>query len=232
MEGSRGGQATSSTLSQESGWRPLDHGRVSELVADFKSGAYGQDTLALLGCRSASRRRPSCAPTRMKLEAYLKPEDPPIKAVAKDLGIDSMMGVRRRVTTHKKRFKKGQQRAKRLAALHIKSPTKNLRVFRAGVQSVALYGHESVGVTPKRMKWLRGVVAGFAGRKKLGPQSAACLCHGKRRLDNGLQCVAALQILTGELEESKANGEDLPVDKLPATPSSQPRTQRLQNPVN
>ena len=67
------------------GWRPLDQGRVSKLVADFKSGAYGQNTLA-----------------------------PP-----------SLI------------------------------------------------------------------------------DSAACLCDGKRRLDNGLQCVAALQILTGELEESK-----------------------------
>ncbi|OLP80212.1 Pre-mRNA-splicing factor 18 [Symbiodinium microadriaticum] len=77
------------SVSKESGWRPLDWGRVSELVADFKSGAYGQNTLA-----------------------------PP-----------SLI------------------------------------------------------------------------------DSAACLCDGKRRPDNGLQCVAALQILTGELEESEANSE-------------------------
>ena len=80
------------SVSKESGWRPLDWGRVSELVADFKSGAYGQNTLA-----------------------------PP-----------SLI------------------------------------------------------------------------------DSAACLCDGKRRPDNGLQCVAALQILTGELEESEANSEAVP----------------------
>ena len=78
------------SISKESGWRPLDPTRVGELVADFKGGSYGQNTLA-----------------------------PPIDA-------------------------------------------------------------------------------------------CTCLSDGKRRLDNGVQCVAALQILSREIEESKANGQDLP----------------------
>ena len=80
------------SISKDSGWRPLDQGRVQELVADFKDGAYGQNTLA-----------------------------PP-------------------------------------------------SIIDGGV----------------------------------------CASDGKRRLDNGLQSVAALQILLGEYQEAKANGEDVP----------------------
>jgi len=80
------------SISRESGWRPLDPARVGELVADFKAGSYGQNTLA--------------APSLI--------------------------------------------------------------------------------------------------------DACTCLSDGKRRLDNGVQCVAALQILSREIEESKANGEDLP----------------------
>ena len=34
------------SISGESGWRAQDRGRITELLADFKSGAYGQNTLA------------------------------------------------------------------------------------------------------------------------------------------------------------------------------------------
>ena len=105
---------------------------------------------------------------RKELQGYLKPCDPPIKAVAKDLGVDAALATRRRVSQHRKRWEKGKKRANRLRTLSLKNPTKALQAFRAGVQAAGLYGHESVGVPPKRMKWLRGVVAGFAGRKKLG----------------------------------------------------------------
>ena len=105
---------------------------------------------------------------RKELQGYLKPGDPPIKAVAKDLGVDAALATRRRITQHRKRWEKGKRRANRLRTLSLKNPTKALQACRAGVQAAGLYGHESVGVPPKRMKWLRGVVAGFAGRKKLG----------------------------------------------------------------
>ena len=56
--------------------------------------------------------------------------------------------------------------------------------------------------------------SGAYGQNTLAPPSLigdnTCVCDGKHRLDNGVQCVAALQILATELAESKANGEDLP----------------------
>ena len=105
---------------------------------------------------------------RKELQGHLAPGDPPIKSVAKDLGVDAAMATRRRIANHRKRFEKGKRRAARLRTLSLKSPTKALQACRAGVQAAGLYGHEAVGVPPRRMKWLRGIVAGFAGRKKLG----------------------------------------------------------------
>ena len=69
---------------------------------------------------------------------------------------------------HRKRFGKGVKRCARLSTLRVKSTPVRLRALRAGVQTVGMYGHESVGLAPKRMHWLRASFAHELGRMSLG----------------------------------------------------------------
>ena len=106
-----------------------------------------------------------------KVEAALKeylPESDQIKNAAKDLGIDCTAGRRRRIPFHRKRFGKGVKRKARLSTLRVKSMPARVRALRAGVQTVGLYGHEAVGLAPKRMHWLRASFAHELGRMSLG----------------------------------------------------------------
>ncbi|CAE7038352.1 unnamed protein product [Symbiodinium natans] len=106
-----------------------------------------------------------------KVEAALKeylPESDQIKNAAKDLGIDCTAGRGRRIPFHRKRFGKGVKRKARLSTLRVKSMPARVRALRAGVQTVGLYGHEAVGLAPKRMHWLRASFAHELGRMSLG----------------------------------------------------------------
>ncbi|CAE7204709.1 unnamed protein product, partial [Symbiodinium sp. CCMP2456] len=93
--------------------------------------------------------------------------DPTIRDIHRDLGIDSGWGKRRRVTTHRARFHKGGGRKKRLDQL---APGKmpKVKAFQQGVLSVALYGHVAVGLSPKRLNWIRHQQAQVMGRMSLG----------------------------------------------------------------
>ncbi|CAE7432806.1 unnamed protein product, partial [Symbiodinium sp. KB8] len=75
--------------------------------------------------------------------------DPTIRDIHRDLGVDS--GAR------KKR-------------LDILAPDRgpNIRAFKQGVLSVALYGHVALGLAPKRLKWIRHQQAQVLGRMSLG----------------------------------------------------------------
>ena len=102
-----------------------------------------------------------------KLTGYLGPGDPTIQPLWSDLGVDCAAGKRRRVTQHKQRIAKGKQRAARLAKLQAgRHPT--VKANRASIMGTALYGHEAVGLAPKRMKWLRQTTAIAHGRMKIG----------------------------------------------------------------
>ena len=106
-----------------------------------------------------------------ELNRLLKAEDPQVKSLAKDLGIDSGWGRRRRVTTHKARFDKGAKRQQRLAKLR---PPQKSRVTacKQGIFGVSLYGHVAVGLAPKRLKWVRHQHACALGRMSLGSTEA------------------------------------------------------------
>ena len=106
-----------------------------------------------------------------ELNKLLREEDPQIKSLAKDLGIDSGWGRRRRVCTHKARFAKGAQRQRRLGQLN--PPQKSqVTACKQGVFVVALYGHVAVGLAPKRLKWVRHQHASVLGRMSLGSTEA------------------------------------------------------------
>ena len=103
-----------------------------------------------------------------ELNKLLREEDPQIKSPAKDLGIDSGWGRRRRVSTHKAR---GAQRQRRLGQLN--PPQKSqVTACKQGVFGVALYGHVAVGLAPKRLKWVRHQHASVLGRMSLGSTEA------------------------------------------------------------
>ena len=101
------------------------------------------------------------------LTKLLQDGDPTIRDIHRDLGVDSGWGKRRRITNHRIRLSKGGARKKRLDIL---APDRgpNIRAFKQGVLSVALYGHVALGLAPKRLKWIRHQQAQVLGRMSLG----------------------------------------------------------------
>ena len=102
------------------------------------------------------------------LRKLLRPGDPDIVDVVKDLGLDSGSGRRRRTTTAQKRFRVGGLRNLKLGKLRIPSRRVRLRLHRSSVVTSGLYGHEAQGVAPKHMKTMRAAVARHAGRSRYG----------------------------------------------------------------
>ncbi|CAE7569710.1 unnamed protein product [Symbiodinium natans] len=101
------------------------------------------------------------------LRELLLPHEPQVYDVMRDLGVDSTGGRKRRLVTSATRAKKARARHSKLSRLG-PPPSTKLRVVKAAITSVALWGHPSVGVSPKRMKWLRTVVGKHLGKYKLG----------------------------------------------------------------
>ena len=97
-----------------------------------------------------------CSNTRAEkeLNKLLQEGDPQVQSLAKDLGVDSAWGRRRRLATHKARFRKGQQRQNRLVQLAPAQSAKT-KAYKQSVFGAALYGHMAMGLAPKRLKWVR-----------------------------------------------------------------------------
>ena len=106
-----------------------------------------------------------CSNTRAEkeLNKLLQEGDPQVQSLAKDLGVDSAWGRRRRLATHKARFRKGQQRQKRLVQLAPAQSAKT-KACKQSVFGAALYGHMAMGLAPKRLKWVRHQHAAVLGR--------------------------------------------------------------------
>ena len=102
------------------------------------------------------------------LRAIREASDPQIRTVARDLGVSSG-GARRRVLgLAEQRRRKAQGRAAKLDKLRLLNPSHKVRIVRASVCSAGLWGHQAVGVSPKRRKWFRSLCAKQIGRQKLG----------------------------------------------------------------
>ncbi|CAE7227892.1 unnamed protein product [Symbiodinium sp. CCMP2456] len=108
------------------------------------------------------------------------PDGPKVVGVGKDLGLDSAAGSRRRITTARGRHQKGAQRAAQLERLKIGKVGIKVRLYKGSILSSALYGHEGVGVAPKRRKWFRGLLAQVLGRPNNASVSATLDFHGDK----------------------------------------------------
>ena len=58
---------------------------------------------------------------------------------------------------------KAANRSKKLTQLKVQGPARG-KAAKAGVESAAAYGHQAVGLAPKRMKFLRQLAASHNGR--------------------------------------------------------------------
>ena len=68
----------------------------------------------------------------------------------------------------KARFGNGAARARKLAKLKIPQPRVNLRLFRGGISSAMLWGHQAQGLPPTRRAFLRAKLSRQIGRHKQG----------------------------------------------------------------
>ena len=102
------------------------------------------------------------------LQLRLGPDDPRIKTVTSYLGVDNAAAARRRVVKRSARYAKGAQRKKKLDALSVPSCRLRLRILKGSIWASSLYGHQAVGIPPKRMKEIRGMLSHTLGRVSLG----------------------------------------------------------------
>ena len=96
------------------------------------------------------------------------PTDPEVKPFARDLGVTSS-GVRRRLLgLAEQRRHKARARHTKLCKLRVPGQRHRLRIVRASICMAGLFGHQALGVSPKRRKWYRTITANHLGRQKLG----------------------------------------------------------------
>ena len=147
-----------------------------ELKADLENqGLMVSTTKTAFICSNKASAR--------ELQSLLGEHEPPIKTLGKDLGLDYAAGQRRRITVAKGRHAKGGQRARKLTKLQVKSTSIRVRLFNGSIRSSALYGHEGVGVAPKRRKWFRSLLAAALGRPTLASTDSALEFHSNKVVD-------------------------------------------------
>ncbi|CAE7234573.1 unnamed protein product [Symbiodinium sp. CCMP2592] len=105
---------------------------------------------------------------RAALQQLRRPGEPDTADLVKDLGLDCAAGRRRRITTAQKRFRTGIGRVRHMRRLRIRRRWVRGRLLQASALKAGLYGHQAVGVAPKRLKVLRSAVAREAGRFEHG----------------------------------------------------------------
>ncbi|CAE7255944.1 unnamed protein product, partial [Symbiodinium sp. CCMP2592] len=96
------------------------------------------------------------------------PMDPVVKSFARDLGVTSG-GVRRRILgLAEQRRQKAKARHAQLCKLRVPNQQHRIRIVRASLWMAGLFGHQALGVSPKRRRWYRTITAKHLGRQKLG----------------------------------------------------------------
>ena len=97
--------------------------------------------------------------TSKALKALLKPEDPKIVSVVKDLGVDSSGGVRRRVQQQTQRIQKAGKRSNRLRRLKVQRKAVITRICNVSILITGTWGHQAQGLAPSKMRVLRGIAS-------------------------------------------------------------------------
>ena len=124
--------------------------------------SLGQEQLTLSSSKSAF----VCADkdTQKRLQQLLRPGEPPVLGLVKDLGVDSAGARRRRVATSNAHLQKAMGRSRKLGRLKVLVRKKRAQVASTGVFTVATFGHQGQGLAPKRMKVLRAVAGVHFGK--------------------------------------------------------------------
>ena len=114
------------------------------------------------------------------LERLRGSTDPKVKPLNRDLGITSAGGRRRVLGLAEHRRKKAAGRSRKLNKLAVPGRAHRIRIVRASLCSAGLWGHQAQGVSPKRRKFYRTLVAKHLGRHKLGCLDLTFLVHRRR----------------------------------------------------
>ncbi|CAE6956212.1 unnamed protein product [Symbiodinium sp. CCMP2592] len=114
------------------------------------------------------------------LGKILDASDPQVKPMNRDLGITSAGGRRRVLGLAESRRKKAAGRSRKLNKLAVPGRAHRLRIVRASLCSAGLWGHQAQGVSPKRRKFYRTLVAKHLGRHKLGCMDLTFIVNRRR----------------------------------------------------
>ena len=102
------------------------------------------------------------------LQQLLKPGEPKIENLVKDLGVDSAGARRRRVKQSNTRLRKAGLRSQKLRQLRVPDKKCLHRASRASIFTAGTWGHQAAGLSPKRMKSVRAAAGTHAGRLGYG----------------------------------------------------------------
>jgi len=136
--------------------------RAYRLIAE----GLGSEALVLSKAKSAFVCSDKVAEKRLR--ALLRPDDPPILSLVRDLGVDSAAARRRRVASSNARLAKAQGRSGKLTKLKLPIKQKRAQVASTGVLTAATFGHQCQGFAPKRMKVLRAIAGGHYAKVPFG----------------------------------------------------------------
>ncbi|CAE7235281.1 unnamed protein product [Symbiodinium sp. CCMP2456] len=136
--------------------------RAYRLIAE----SLGSEALVLSKAKSAFVCSDKAAEKRLR--ALLRPDDPPILSLIRDLGVDSAAARRRRVAGSNARLAKAQGRSGKLTRLKLHNKQKRAQIATTGVLTAATFGHQCQGFAPKRMKVLRAIAGGHYAKIPFG----------------------------------------------------------------
>ena len=170
------------------------HGRSPLQVATRAVEAYRDlhARLQHLGLRVNAKKTAFLATdkaTDRELKALLKPHEPQVATVMRDLGIDHQAARRRRIPVLKQRFAKAHHRKLKLRSLKIPSLKVRLRLHKGGIQPVALWGIEAQGLAPRYRLALRTALANQLGHHQGGSLDATFDLHSNKYLDPADQVI-------------------------------------------
>lgn len=107
----------------------------------------------------------------------------------RDLGIDHQAGRYRRIPVLKTRYQKAKQRRLKLRALRLPSLSNRLRLYKGGIQSVAMWGVEAQGLAPRYRTVLRQALGRQLGHHRGGLLDVIYDFNAKRYQDLGDQII-------------------------------------------
>ena len=103
-----------------------------------------------------------------ELRIRRKVKEPQVQSLVKDLGADSSGGRRRRVKTSNSRIQKAVKRSAKLHRLGLGQKKHAIRAFKTSAFTAGTWGHQAQGLSPKRMKVVRGMAVSHSTRLALG----------------------------------------------------------------